>query len=284
MKRKVKFLVFVGLLPLASTASAKYVLEANHAVEQLINILTMPVERAQRVEMEQQRQPNAVAANARLIEVGTADIVVAAAEAELAKTPLVAQELEKVVTMSEASVKYEDSELDKTRSQLLGRLKSLGYNTKDIVKKNLSLSQIQIDYNIFIRRVATKNELPEFLEEISNLGKKNSLIFELFQPLPTKIGYFYQLKPLKIIVRAQPSQLEQFISSLPTLPRLISLYKQVNFLCQQPNIIQAELVLVFPYFEDDKLSINESGYHFSKLDGIPDLPNQKFTCISNPTP
>lgn len=42
---------------------------------------------------------NAVAVNARLVEVGTADIV-AAAEAELAKTPLVAQGLEKIVTES----------------------------------------------------------------------------------------------------------------------------------------------------------------------------------------
>ncbi|MEI2780093.1 MAG: FlgO family outer membrane protein [Candidatus Competibacter sp.] len=42
---------------------------------------------------------NAVAVNSRLVEVGTADIV-AAAEAELAKTPVVAQGLEKIVTES----------------------------------------------------------------------------------------------------------------------------------------------------------------------------------------
>ncbi|MDG4595428.1 MAG: FlgO family outer membrane protein [Candidatus Contendobacter sp.] len=44
-------------------------------------------------------QGNAVAVNSRLVEVGTADIV-AAAEAELAKTPLVAQGLEKIVAES----------------------------------------------------------------------------------------------------------------------------------------------------------------------------------------
>ncbi|MDG4551112.1 MAG: FlgO family outer membrane protein [Candidatus Contendobacter sp.] len=44
-------------------------------------------------------QGNAVAVNSRLVEVGTADIV-AAAEAELAKTPLVAQGLEKIATES----------------------------------------------------------------------------------------------------------------------------------------------------------------------------------------
>lgn len=47
-------------------------------------------------------QGNAVAVNSRLVEVGTADIV-AAAEAELAKTPLVAQGLEKTITESGVS-------------------------------------------------------------------------------------------------------------------------------------------------------------------------------------
>lgn len=44
-------------------------------------------------------QGNAVTVNSRLVEVGTADIV-AAAEAELAKTPVVAQGLEKIITES----------------------------------------------------------------------------------------------------------------------------------------------------------------------------------------
>lgn len=120
------------------------------------------------------------------------------------------------------------------------------------------------------------------MEDVSNLGKKSGLEFENFQPLGIKLGYFYNLKPIKITANARQLQFEQFISSLSTLPRLISLYKKPDFSCQQPTLIKAELVLVFPYLEDDgKPSVNESGYHFSRLNDIPDLPNPKVICISN---
>lgn len=177
------------------------------------------------------------------------------------------------------------AELDKISNRICLRLNSLGYNTDNITKDNLQLPQIRSKYDMLIRKVANKTELPGFLEDISNLGKKNGLEFENFQPLGIKSGYFYNLKPIKIIASAQQSQFEQFIASLSTLPRLISLYKKPDFSCQQPNLIKAELVLIFPYFEDeDKSSVNEDGYHFSRLNDIPDLPNPKFICILNSNP
>lgn len=44
MKGIAGFWVFVGLLALAGSASAQDALEVDHAVEQLMNMLTTPVE------------------------------------------------------------------------------------------------------------------------------------------------------------------------------------------------------------------------------------------------
>ncbi len=63
-------------------------------------------------------QGNAVAVNSRLVEVGTADIV-AAAEAELAKTPLVAQGLEKTITEKKAEKNFLFFENDVVRIEVV---------------------------------------------------------------------------------------------------------------------------------------------------------------------
>ncbi|MDS4032395.1 MAG: FlgO family outer membrane protein [Candidatus Contendobacter sp.] len=59
MKGIAGFWVFVGLLALASAASAQDALEVDHAVEQLMNRLTTPVERAQQAEEVQQQYEKA---------------------------------------------------------------------------------------------------------------------------------------------------------------------------------------------------------------------------------
>lgn len=99
---------------------------------------------------------------------------------------------------------------------------------KQRVKANLDAYRAQLDdmqkaLDTLLRQLPTRTEMPDLLEDISNTGKKNGLVFELFKPENEQPREFYAAKPISIKARANYHQLGEFISNIAVLPRIVNL-------------------------------------------------------------
>jgi len=99
---------------------------------------------------------------------------------------------------------------------------------KQRVMANLEAYRAQLDtmqetFNTMLRQLPTRTEMPDLLEDISNTGKKNGLVFELFKPESEQMREFYAAKPISIKARASYHQLGEFISNIALLPRIVTL-------------------------------------------------------------
>ena len=85
------------------------------------------------------------------------------------------------------------------------------------------LDEMQKSLDTLLRQLPTRTEMPDLLEDISNTGKKNGLVFELFKPEDEQPREFYAAKPISIKAHASYHQLGEFISNIAVLPRIVNL-------------------------------------------------------------
>lgn len=73
-----------------------------------------------------------------------------------------------------------------------------------------------------LKQLPTRTEMPNLLEDISNTGKANGLIFSLFKPGNEGPKEFYATVPISIRATASYHQFGAFISSIAALPRIVT--------------------------------------------------------------
>ena len=102
------------------------------------------------------------------------------------------------------------------------------YRQKRQVTANIESYQKQLEQlcqrlDTMLGQLPTRTEMPDLLEDISNLGRINGLNFELFQPKDELPRDFYAAKPIAIRARGTYHQFSAFVSSVSALQRIVTL-------------------------------------------------------------
>ena len=100
--------------------------------------------------------------------------------------------------------------------------------TKQRVIANIDAYRAQIEemqkmLKDMLKQLPTRTEMPDFLEDVSNTGRRNGLNFELFKPENEQPREFYAAKPISIKARASYHQFSAFVSNIAALSRIVTL-------------------------------------------------------------
>ncbi len=146
------------------------------------------------------------------------------------------------------------------------------YAQKRRVTANLETYQAQIEelqtlLDTMLKQLPTHTEMPDLLEDISNIGRTNGLAFELFRPENERPRDFYAAKPIAIRARADYHQFSAFISSIAALPRIVTLE---NMSIESPGGPGKKV-------EDNRLRIQATLQTYRYLEEDGDEANKKTT-------
>ena len=113
------------------------------------------------------------------------------------------------------------------------------FQAKQRVAANIDAYRAQLEklkemLATMLQQLPTRTEMPDLLEDISNIGKTNGLSFQVFQPRDEQPREFYAAKPISIRARATYHQFGAFISSISALPRIVTL-ENARLTASQPR-------------------------------------------------
>jgi type IV pilus assembly protein PilO len=87
---------------------------------------------------------------------------------------------------------------------------------RDVEKLNEELSRA-------LKELPNQREIPGLLRNVSHLGRKNGLEFQLFQPLPEVRRDFYAEVPVRIEVTGTYHEVALFFDRVGKLPRIVNI-------------------------------------------------------------
>jgi type IV pilus assembly protein PilO len=100
----------------------------------------------------------------------------------------------------------------------------------DQVRAQLEEGKAQLDD--MLRQLPTRTEMPDLLEDISNTGRVNGLIFDRFKPESEVPREFYSTQPISIRARGTYHQFGAFLSGVSSLPRIVTV---ANLAIREPR-------------------------------------------------
>lgn len=112
-----------------------------------------------------------------------------------------------------------------TEIRLKEEFKSKQETMANIDDYRKQLEELQGMLAAMLMQLPTRTEMPDLLEDVSNTGKSNGLVFELFKPEDEQPRDFYAAKPITIRARGTYHQFSEFVSSVAALPRIVTLQK-----------------------------------------------------------
>lgn len=74
-----------------------------------------------------------------------------------------------------------------------------------------------------VQQLPTRTEMPDLLEEVSDLGRANGLNFQLFRPEAERRQEFFAAVPITIRATATYHEFGEFISSIAGMERIVTL-------------------------------------------------------------
>ena len=77
-------------------------------------------------------------------------------------------------------------------------------------------------FSLLKEQLPNRNEIPDLLVDVTQLGLSRGLQFERFKPIDEVNKGFYTEKPVNLIVNGSYHQLAQFVSDVASLPRIIN--------------------------------------------------------------
>ena len=89
------------------------------------------------------------------------------------------------------------------------------------------LEELQGMLDTMLQQLPTRTEMPDLLEDISNTGRVNGLVFQVFRPQDELPKDFYAAKPIQIRATGTYHQFAEFVSSVAALPRIVTLERAV---------------------------------------------------------
>ncbi|MGF1528579.1 MAG: type 4a pilus biogenesis protein PilO [Candidatus Competibacterales bacterium] len=74
-----------------------------------------------------------------------------------------------------------------------------------------------------LEQLPSRTEMPNLIDDISELGRRNGLVFQLFKPGNEERRDFYVARPINLEARATYHEFGDFISDVSALDRIVTL-------------------------------------------------------------
>lgn len=88
----------------------------------------------------------------------------------------------------------------------------------------LQVHRLEAGLNALLKQLPAQAQVPELLDEFSQLGQGNGLLVEHIQWLPEVLQTFYAELPLHMTLVGGYHELGLFVSAMASLPRIVTLH------------------------------------------------------------
>ena len=88
----------------------------------------------------------------------------------------------------------------------------------------MQMKEMEKSFADLIKQLPDGTEIPALILDISDLGVKNGLEIELFEPLEEEEKDFYIEKPINIVANGSYDNLAGFVSDVSGLPRIVTIH------------------------------------------------------------
>jgi type IV pilus assembly protein PilO len=112
-----------------------------------------------------------------------------------------------------------DSQLDK----LEAKLKTAKKNAADLDKFKAKMAEAESQFQLAMKKLPEKEEIPSLLASISSSGQDVGLEFLLFEPKPEKKKEFYAEIPVVMNVVGDYHNTVSFFDQVARLPRIVTI-------------------------------------------------------------
>jgi len=102
-------------------------------------------------------------------------------------------------------------------------LASFKIKARSLAKYEKQMAEVQDKFNIAMKALPDKKEVPALLTGISKAGTKAGLEFRLFQPEPVVDKEFYKEIPLSMVVNGGYHQVADFFFQVADLNRIVNI-------------------------------------------------------------
>jgi len=113
--------------------------------------------------------------------------------------------------------------LDKQLQKLEDKLKIAKRNAKDLKKFQAKMKEAEAQFQMAMKKLPEKEEIPSLLASISNSGQQVGLEFLLFEPKPEKKKEFYAEIPVAMNIKGDYHNLALFFDQVARLSRIVNI-------------------------------------------------------------
>ena len=118
------------------------------------------------------------------------------------------------------------AETDVIREELLKAQKDV--QVKEALERRLpefekKISELDGQLAMIRRQLPEKKEIPDLLDQISNLGMQSGLQFQLFKPLPEAEKDFYAEVPVDLVIFGSFHNVVDFFDKVAHIPRIVTI-------------------------------------------------------------
>lgn len=104
-------------------------------------------------------------------------------------------------------------------------------------------------FSLLKEQLPNRNEIPDLLVDVTQLGLSRGLQFERFKPIDEVNKGFYTEKPVTLTVNGSYHQLAQFVSDVASLPRIINV-ENFKIARRDGGDLKMEAVTKTYYYDD----------------------------------
>ncbi len=119
--------------------------------------------------------------------------------------------LEKIQTLTKDLKKLED------------KLKTAKRNAADLKKFQAKMKEAEAQFNMAMKKLPEKEEIPSLLTSISDSGQQVGMEFLLFEPKPEQPKEFYAEIPVAMRIKADYHNLTTFFDQVARLSRIVNI-------------------------------------------------------------
>lgn len=115
-------------------------------------------------------------------------------------------------------------ESEAKEGQLKSQLSSLQGKVVNLKDFQGYLDQMEEVFGESLRQLPSEAEVASLIEDVSDAGVTNQLVFRSFSPGQEQSAKFYAELPIRIEVEGTYHQLGHFVNNVASLPRIVSLH------------------------------------------------------------
>ncbi|MDC0535859.1 type 4a pilus biogenesis protein PilO [Francisellaceae bacterium] len=113
--------------------------------------------------------------------------------------------------------------LEKKEDTLKKELKTSINKTANLSEYIGQMQQLRFMFDSLLSQLPDKKEIPGLLEDITSVGLRSGLVFNLIRPSDGKITDFYETISIQIEVEGDYDQLGEFVEGIEALPRIVTI-------------------------------------------------------------